>query len=180
MIYQKKEDPMTIPVQKLREVIFQMLYSYDIGKASQEDMIELMMKELSVSRSSVAAAQRRVEEIQAIQEELDEMIAGASFSYAFERIQTVERNILRLGVFELFFAGNIPPKVAISEAVRLARKFSTPEAANFINAVLDTLLKAKTGEQIDIQKLSKSIEDMAKSEEIAKNPPPETTENQEK
>lgn len=162
---------MSIPVQKLREIVFQMLYSYDIGKAEQEDMIELMMKELSVSRASVITAQQKVEEIQAIQPELDEMITGASLSYDFDRIQTVERNILRLGVYELFFSGNIPPKVAISEAVRLARKFSSPEAANFVNAILDTLHKARAGENIDVEKLAKTIEEMAKSEEKAKNPP---------
>lgn len=165
---------MTIPQQKLREIIFQMLYSYDIGKANQDDIIELIMKELSVSRGAVLSAQQKVEEIQAIQEELDNMIAGASFSYAFDRIQTVERNILRLGVFELFFTANIPPKVAISEAVRLTRKFSTPEAANFVNAVLDTLHKARVGEKVDLQVLSKSIEEMSKSEEKAKSTPPES------
>lgn len=162
---------MTIPMQKLREIIFQMLYSYDIGKANQEDILELMMKELSVSRAVVASAQLKVEEIQAIQEELDEMIGGASIAYAFDRIQTVERNILRLGVFELFFTPNMPPKVAISEAVRLARKFSTPEAANFVNAILDTLHKARAGEKPDLEKLSQSIQEMAQSEEKAKKAP---------
>jgi transcription antitermination protein NusB len=165
---------MAVPIQKLREIIFQMLYSYDIGKADQEDIIELMMKELSVPRSDVVTAQQKVEEIQAIQEELDNMIAGASISYDFDRIHTVERNILRLGVYELFFAGNIPPKVAISEAVRLARKFSSPEAANFVNAILDTLHKARTGEELDLQNLSKTIEALAKSEEAAKKIPKES------
>lgn len=159
---------MAVPLQKMREIIFQMLYSYDIGKGDEEDIIELIMKELAVSRSDVKNAQLKVEEIQAIQEELDNMIAGASFSYAFDRIQTVERNILRLGVYELFFSGDVPPKVAISEAVRLARKFSTPESANFINAILDTLHKARIGEEVDMQALSRSIEEMAKSEEKAK------------
>lgn len=165
---------MAIPVQKLREIIFQMLYSYDVGKVEEEDISELIMKELSVSRASVVAAQQKVQEIQAIREELDEMIAGACLSYAFERIPTVERNILRLGVYELFFAGNIPPKVAISEAVRLTRKFSTPEAANFVNAVLDTLHKARSGEELDLNKLQKTIDDLNKSEKQAKSPP-ETT-----
>ncbi len=163
---------MTIPQQKLREIIFQMLYSYDLGKSDQEDMIELMMKELSVQRSSIIIAQQKVEEIQAIQEELDNMIAGASFSYSFDRIQTVERNILRLGVYELFFESNIPPKVAISEAVRLAKKFSTPEAAHFVNAILDTLHKARSGKELDLQTLQQSIEKMVKSEEKAKNAKP--------
>lgn len=162
---------MSIPMQKLREIIFQMLYSYDTGKADQEDMIELMMKELAVPRSSVVTAQQKVEEIQAIFPELDSMIAGASLSYTFDRIPKVERNILRLGVYELFFSPDIPSKVAISEAVRLTRKFSTPEAANFVNAILDTLYKAKKGEEIDLNTLSKSIEKMAENDEKEKNAP---------
>ncbi len=166
---------MNIPMQKLREIIFQMLYSYDVGKPDQEDMIELMMKELSVSRATVITAQQKVEEIQAIQEELDNMIGGASFAYAFDRIQTVERNILRIGVYELFFATDIPPKVAISEAVRLTRKFSSPEAANFVNAILDTLHKARTGEEPNVQALIKSIDEMTQSELKAKNAPKEPT-----
>lgn len=164
---------MTIPMQKLREIVFQMLFSYDMGKAEDEDIIDLMMKELSISRSDATVALEKVEEIIAIKEELDSMIAGASFSYEFSRIPSVERNILRLGVFELFFAKEIPNKVAISEAVRLTRKFSTPQAANFVNAILDTLYKAKSGEQVDVNELAKSIDEMAKSEEIAKNPPKE-------
>lgn len=163
---------MPIPKQKLREIIFQMLYSYDVGKAEQNDIIELLMKELSVSRSAMQTAQEKVEEIQAIQPELDEMISGAAFAYDFARIQTVERNILRLGVYELFFDANFPPKVAISEAVRLARKFSSPEAANFVNAVLDTLHKARSGETVDLNVLSQSIEEMTKSEHKAKKVPP--------
>ena len=160
---------MSVPIQKLREIIFQMLYSYDIGKTNEEDIFELIMKELSVSRSTVKTAQEKVEDIQAIQEELDSMITGASFSYDFNRIQSVERNILRLGVYELFFASSIPPKVAISEAVRLARKFSTPEAANFVNAVLDTLHKARIGEEPNLPDLMKSIEQMSQHEKKVKN-----------
>jgi N utilization substance protein B len=55
----------------------------------------------------------------------------------------VERNLLRLGAYEIYFSKSVPPKVAISEAVRLARKFASSESANFINAILDALYKKK-------------------------------------
>lgn len=158
---------MTIPQQKFREIVFQILYSYDIGHAQEEDMIELIMKELEVTKKIVRAAIERVSLIKAKQNEIDKLIKNTSQSYAFERIQTVEKNILRIGAFELLYDDQIPPKVAISEAMRLARKFSTPEAASFVNAVLDNLYKAKLGEQIDPQSIQKSLKAMEEIEKIS-------------
>lgn len=132
---------MPLPQQKFREIVFQLLYSYDMSQATEEDMLPLIMTELSVTKKAVQEAQMRVQAILAKLNEIDKMIAVASLSYAFERIASVERNILRLGVFELLFDDDIPPKVAISEAMRLARKFGTPESAAFINAIMDNLYK---------------------------------------
>lgn len=159
---------MTVPQQKFREIVFQMLYSYDIGKANEEDMIELLMKELAVTRKVVQKARDRVEEIVSILIELDQMISQASLSYDFERIQSVERNVLRLGLFELFFDEQIPPKVAISEAMRLARKFGSPESAGFVNAIMDTLYQASMGKDVNENKIAESVNRMIKSEEISK------------
>ena len=53
----------------------------------------------------------------------------------------VDRNILRAGIFELLWAGDIPPKVAINEALEVARKFSTEESTRFINGILDRVLR---------------------------------------
>lgn len=160
---------MAVPQQKLREISFQLLYSKDIGKSDEKEMVPLLMKELAVTRKAVESAQEKVHLIEAVLEELDTMIAEASFSYAFERIQTVERNILRLGVFELFFDDKIPAKVAISEAIRLTRKFGTPESAGFVNAILDTLYKASRGEEVDVQQIVESAEKMTQSESTAEN-----------
>jgi N utilization substance protein B len=165
---------MAVPQQKFREVVFQMLYSFDMGRTDDADIIELLMKELSVTRKTTTKALERVQDIIAIQKEVDSMISQASFSYAFERIQSVERNILRLGVYELFFDEDIPPKVAISEAMRLARKFGSPESATFINAVLDTLYKASLGEEVDPQKITDSILTLTKSEQEAQKVPPKS------
>ena len=97
------------------------------------------------------------------------MIAKTSHAYEFERIQTVERNILRLAVFEIFFDnGTVPPKVALAEAMRLARKFSTYESTSFINAILDAIYKDSLGEKVDAKQLIQTSEDLSKSEQIAR------------
>lgn len=134
---------MALAQQKFREMVFQLLYSADVGQPDEESMIELMMEELAVSKRNVKLAHERVEQILQKLPELDPQISAASVSYEFERIQSVTRNILRLGLFELLFDPTIPPQVAIAEAMRLARKFGSPESAAFVNAILDQLFKAK-------------------------------------
>lgn len=159
---------MPVPQQKFREIVFQLLYSYDLGRASEEDMLPLLMKELAVTRKVVRSAQEKVRKIIEKQNEIDEDIARISKSYEFERIQSVERNILRLGVYEMLYDDDIPPKVAIAEGMRLARKFGTPESASFINALLDHLYKHKLGQSGDQNEIEQSLKALIQSEENAR------------
>jgi N utilization substance protein B len=136
---------MAISPQKLREIIFQLLYSSDFAGTSDEEMVALCMKELRVSKQVMRQALVVKQAVLAKQTEIDEAIAHYSKSYDFERIPRIERNILRLGVFELLYAENLPAKVAIAEAIRLTRKFATPEAGSFVNAILDALYQERVG-----------------------------------
>ena len=120
---------MPLSPQKFREIVFQLLYSQDVAHPDEMLMTELMMGELAVSKKNVRLAQERVSSIRDQLPAIDEKISSVTVSYDFDRIQTVTKNILRLAVFELFFDPSIPPKVAIAEAIRLSRKFSTPESA---------------------------------------------------
>jgi len=158
---------MALPQQKFREIVFLLLYSHDMGKASDEETLKLIMKELEVTKKSVTSAQERMFLILEKQDELDKMITSVSTSYEFERIQSVERNVLRLGVFELFFDTEVPPKVAIAEAMRLTRKFSTPESSNFVNALLDTLYKKSIGENVNLVNITLTADSLIKSEEFS-------------
>lgn len=133
---------MPVPQQKFREIVFQLLYSHDMGKAEERDMLAMMMAELAVSRKVVRDAQTRVRDICLKLPEIDAQIARTSHQYAFDRIQSVERNILRMGVYEMLWTTEIPPKVAIAEAMRLERKFGSPEGVTFVNALLDTIYKS--------------------------------------
>lgn len=165
---------MSLSQQKYREMVFQLLYSQDLGNTNAEAMQELMMAQLMVSKRNVRLAQERLKLITDHLNEIDQLIASVSKSYDFDRIQAVTKNILRVGVFELFFDDNIPPKVAIAEAIRLSRKFGTPESASFVNALLDNLYKSRNGGKADLSFLEKHSQQLLQSEEEEKQTASET------
>lgn len=157
---------MALSQQKFREIVFQLLYSQDIASPDEALMIDLMMNELTVSKRNVRLAQEKVNKIKEKLPEIDAIIRSISTSYDFNRIQIVTKNILRLGIFELLFDDNIPPKAAIAEAIRLSRKFSTPESASFANALLDHLYQAKLGTNADPEQINKQSQELIQSEQL--------------
>jgi len=80
--------------------------------------------------------------------ECDEMITAAAAKWELSRLNQVDRNILRLGTYQLKYCTDIPAKVVINEAIELAKKFSGESSPGFVNGVLDAIykrLKAETG-----------------------------------
>ena len=75
------------------------------------------------------------------QQKIDEVIGQFAENWDLDRMAVVDRNILREGVFELMWMMEIPPKVAINEALEVAKKFSTRESSRFINGLLDRVHK---------------------------------------
>ncbi len=132
---------MPLPIQKLREIVFHFLYSNDF-EALDEDVVPFLMRHHQVTKKSLFQAQEIVKELKKHRTELDGAIQLHSKEYELDRIPRVERNVLRLGIFEIMYSKQTPPKVAISEALRLARKFATAESAQYINAVLDSVYQA--------------------------------------
>lgn len=132
---------MTIPKQKQREAIFLALFSMDGGSDDEEKLVALLMQELKMTMKNVYEALQHAKEVYLVKDELDEKITRASTAYEFDRIPRVEKNILRLALFEM---KALPGPIAISEAIRLTRKFSTAESGSFVNAILDNLLKDET------------------------------------
>ena len=81
--------------------------------------------------------------VQAHRDRIDELLAEHSQGWALNRMPAVDRNILRIGVYELFWAPGVPDGVAISEAVLLARELSTDDSPAFVNGLLARLLELK-------------------------------------
>ncbi len=132
---------MSFSQQKFREIVLQVLFSIDVGESREEDLIPFVMNELSVTRKIVRAAYQQALSIWAKREEIDQKIQRLSLEYALERIGRVERNVLRLGIFELYNVPELASEIVIAESIRLSRKFSTPESANFVNAIMDAVHK---------------------------------------
>jgi N utilization substance protein B len=76
-------------------------------------------------------------------EEIDAAIRGAAEHWVLERMAAVDRNIMRAAVYEILYLEDIPPAVAINEALEIAKKFSSHESAAFINGILDRIAKGK-------------------------------------
>ena len=135
---------MTLNPYKMREIIFHLLYSADFTAVEQEESFPILMQHHKVTKKCMYAAEAHSKEIQDKISQIDKMISETAKEYEFDRIPRVERNLLRLGVYEIYFSKTVPPKVAITEAVRLAKKFSSAESGSFINAILDALYKKKS------------------------------------
>ena len=71
--------------------------------------------------------------------EIDERIRTVAENWDLARMATIDRNILRLGTYELVYRDDIPPKVSINEAVELAKRYSTAESGTFVNGILDRI-----------------------------------------
>ncbi len=130
---------MDFPPQKFREMVFQLLFSLDMGGELES---AFFMRALSVSKKQVRASLEKALAIWLVHEQLDQQIALHSHSYSFERIKRVEKNVLRLALYELLIEKRLNAKIIISEAHRLTRKFSTIEGASFVNALVETIDQA--------------------------------------
>jgi transcription antitermination protein NusB len=131
---------MALAPQKFREIVFQLMYSQDFG-GDAESIVPMLMAQLAVTKRVMREACVFRDRLLEKRAEIDAVLRMHSASYELERIPRVERNVIRLGIYELIFVKGIPPKVVIAEAMRLSRKFSTPESATFVNAVLDSIYK---------------------------------------
>jgi len=112
----------------------------DFTSDLDEGILSFVMIKLKVSRTAVKEAYQKIISLKDHLEEIDGIIAARSEGYKFTRITSVEKNILRLAIFEIFY-DKVPVKVIIAESIRLCKKFSAPEGAKFINAVLDAEYK---------------------------------------
>lgn len=91
---------------------------------------------------AVKFARELVEGVQANRREIDQLIERHSHNWRLDRMSRIDRNVLRLGVFELKYRPDIPRKVSINEAVELGKNFGTEESSAFVNGLLDRVAAA--------------------------------------
>jgi N utilization substance protein B len=125
-----------------RECALQMLYEYDIGKNPRDEILQTFWK-MNRHPDSIGdfANQLFTGTVERL-EEIDAVIQQNTKNWRLVRLAAVDRNILRLAVFELLSGSRTPETVVINEALEIARKFSTQESATFVNGVLDSIKNA--------------------------------------
>jgi len=132
---------------KARECVLQMLYQLD---ATGEDLQVAIHNYWKVNEAKREAKNFANELIFGMVEKLDaidEAIADRSTNWKLSRMASVDKNILRMAVYELLFREDIPCKVTINEAVEIAKKFGTAESGAFVNGVLDNIAKISLDEK---------------------------------
>jgi N utilization substance protein B len=126
---------------KGREAALQMLYAVDLTKVDPDNLIEDYWKEVGEAETDDRTREFAEELVHGTLRELttiDDRIRTRAEHWRIERMATVDRNILRLAVFEFLF-NDTPDTVVINEALEITRRFSTYEAMQFINGILDAI-----------------------------------------
>jgi len=129
---------------KSRALTLQLLYQYEIRKEPPRKLLKEFWKgQKSLDKDIRSFAESifigTVEQI----EKIDLLISELSLHWKLSRISMVDKNILRLAIYEICFREDIPEKVTIDEAIELARQYSGDDAGSFINGILDKVLKEK-------------------------------------
>ena len=124
---------------KARELAVQLLYQHDLAKVDPEEAMSLFWEHfpanMEVREFCTQLVLGSLDHLMMI----DELLSEASENWSLTRMSVVDRNILRLATYELLDRPDIPPSVSLNEAIEIAKKYSTPDAAVFINGVLDRI-----------------------------------------
>jgi transcription antitermination protein NusB len=124
----------------VRELVVQFLYQFDMNGGTLDEALPLFWEtQAEVGETGHKFAEELVRGVLENRVAVDEKIAKYTENWDLPRMAAVDRNILRLAIYEMLFRDDIPPVVSINEAVDIAKKFSTRESGAFVNGILDRL-----------------------------------------
>ncbi len=126
---------------KARELALKCLYAYESTGESIDSICTSLIAESDLNPDAARFSETLLRSTVTHLEELDKRIGAHALNWNIERLAVVDKNILRLGICELLYFPDVPSKVAINEAVELAKKYSAEESSGFVNGVLDACNK---------------------------------------
>ena len=130
-----------------REVALRALYQVDVGKMAPEEALTFSAEDGPYGEDTMKFARELALGCLEHQAEIDETIGRHARGWTLDRMAHIDRNVLRLAVFEILHRPDVPNSVAVDEAVELAKKYSTAESGRFVNGVLGNLVRKAEGEQ---------------------------------
>jgi transcription antitermination protein NusB len=122
-----------------RELALKFIYQIDLGVNFEEKALAQLEIEKH-SKKVKAFARERLLGVYTKRDEIDEVARRHLKNWSLERLNQTDRSILRLAVFEMKYDPNIPEKVALNEALELAKRFGSEESSKFLNGVLDAIM----------------------------------------
>ncbi len=126
---------------RAREIVLQVLYQDDLNPPSEAMASDqFLRRRLNDDEALVAFARSLLSGVRRNREELDQMLAARADNWSLARMAVTDRNVLRLGAYEILYS-DTPGRVAINEAVELAKRFGSKQSAQFVNGVLDRFLQ---------------------------------------
>lgn len=126
---------------KARELALRMLYQYDTSGDDPEIALVGYCRTFPYDQSILDYTRTLLSGVKKEIGTIDRLIEGASEHWKIGRLAYVDKNILRLGVYEICFSPDVPPKVAIDEAIELGKKYGNEDSREFINGVLDRIMR---------------------------------------
>ena len=127
---------------KAREHALRILYQLDVTHEPVDEGLTSYFRHHRVAKPSQPYVEALVRGTTSHHEQIDAVIARHALNWNLRRMAVVDRNILRLGTYELVLDHDVPPTVVINEAVELAKRYGTPESGKFVNGILDKIYKA--------------------------------------
>ena len=126
---------------RAREVVLQILYEDDLNPSrNMAASDQFLSRRLNQDEALIEFARSLLSGVRRNRTELDELLAARADNWSLNRMAVTDRNVLRLGAFEILYA-ETPGRVAINEAVELAKRYGARQSSQFVNGVLDRLLK---------------------------------------
>ena len=130
---------------KARATIFQALYEIDSTGHEVDAVLDHLLADKGLSEENNTFIRQQINGVIKNKQQLDDNIKRFAPAWPVNQLPAVDRNILRLAIFELLMDNKVPISVAINEAVELAKKFGSDSSARFINGVLSSVSKLATG-----------------------------------
>jgi N utilization substance protein B len=138
---------------KAREVALQVLYELDILNIDSKDAVSLFWDNFEAPEESRKFSTLLIEGTWGNREQIDILISSCSEHWSLARMSRVDKNILRMAVYELIHCPDIPPKVTLNEAIDLGKLYGSENSGSFINGILDAvylkLYKEATNQNIN-------------------------------
>jgi transcription antitermination protein NusB len=129
---------------RAREIALQVLYQDDLNPRYNPALADDLLRRRLRSESLLEFARELVAGVRQHRQELDTLIEATAANWSLHRMAATDRNALRLGAFEIVY-GDTPKRVAINEAVELAKRYGTAQSAQFVNGILDRVMHQEAG-----------------------------------